>query len=236
MQRPAAILDPAAGVPVTANSFANGETNTVPLKLNQNSARLDLAGRFGGGGYAIATGLVLSAGAGLVLNISAGQAQLDGVVPYYGGAITLTDNTTRTWVWITRTGAITPVLNSTTPPAGACCLLGSVVTASGAITQIDGSGVLTILGGTLCRATGDTTAPTDTPPADQQFLNCGVNGTRYWWDGTAYKPFYDPFAGYPTSTSFGQSFTIPAGYQLVLEELNAGGDLNVLGTLKILGP
>jgi hypothetical protein len=171
--------------PLTSKSFAANATTAIRPNLNENGGRQDMQSRYGGGGYAIATGLAISAGSGLTLNIAAGHAQIDGVVPVAAISVTLTD-AGRNWIWCSRAGAITVVFNSLTPPAGAYCLLGSALTSGGSISSVDQSGVLYLIGGTLWRKTADTTTPGDTPPASLQFIHEGGSSKVWWWTGTQY--------------------------------------------------
>lgn len=177
------VYNPTSG-PLGSHLFAQGDTTTVRPGLNENAGRSDLNARFGGGGYALVHGMALSAGAGLTLNIAAGQAQINSAVTYPGGTASLT-NAGRNWIWISQAGAITVVFNSLTPPAGAQALVGSALTAAGAISSTDTSGVLELKGGMLRRTTADTTTPGDTPSAQLQFWAYG-NGKTWFWTGTAY--------------------------------------------------
>lgn len=161
-----------------------------------------MAGRCGGGLYAIVEGFGLSAGSGLTLNIAAGKAIVDGDVTYPGGSLACTDSG-RNWLWISRAGAITVVFNSLTPPAGAFCLLGSALTAAGVISSVDTSGVLVLRGGTGWRASADVTVPTDTPSSKVQFFHRGTS-KLWWFDGTSY------FQVSPATNAFSQAVIQPS--------------------------
>lgn len=234
---PASLLDPAAGTPLVASALVAGDTSAVLTKLNTNASRLDLAGRWGGGGYAVATGLDLTAGAGLTLNISAGQAVLDGVA-HVGAATTLAlTDAAYNWVWILQNGSITKTTSATTtPPAApsaACAFLGRVYCTGGVISTIDYSGRLELRGGTLYRRTGDSGAPGDAPPAKLQFL-AQTAGGRYWWDGAAYTALWEPLALNADTIAAAEKVVIPAGYQVIIaDELTVNGELTINGKLVV---
>lgn len=179
------VHDPATDGAIIAPSLVAGDTTALLTKFNEVAARVDLVGRYGGGGYAIGEGLAISAGSGLTLNISEGWTTIESGEYYLGGSVTLTNNIARVWLWISQAGAIVQVNNSTTPPAGAHALLGSAVTSGGSITSVDQSGVLYLVGGTLFRRTADTSLPGDTPSSKLQFIHRGAS-KLWWWDGSQY--------------------------------------------------
>jgi hypothetical protein len=152
-----------------------------------NATQLDLTGRYGGGSYAVAAGLVLSAPVrGLNIHISAGHAVLDGIVEV---ATDLTwpvpASTARVWIWLLQSGLPQAVATSLSPPSGACCLLGSCTTDSKNITGLDLSGVLYLRGGMPWRQSADAGVPGDVPPTSLMFYHRTAGGL-YIWDGTAY--------------------------------------------------
>ncbi len=169
-----------------AQSLSTGDTTTVGPKLNSNAMQLDLLGRYGGGGYAVAYGLTLSAPAsGLNLNIAAGHAVIDGVVEVPAATtLAVPGSAARVYVWLQQNGTLT-YTTSLTAPAGACCFLGSCVTGAGNITDVDTSGVLYLRGGVLWRETADEGEPTDEPPATVMLFTRTLGGL-YQWDGTEY--------------------------------------------------
>ena len=244
---PAALLSIVGGVPtvrsvVVANNSGSGSLSTP---FNANAAALDTLGRAGAGAYAIdwdsnpasavLPGLDLTVSAGLTLAIAAGQVVLDSVVQKLAATtLALTDNISRIYLWMNQAGVVTAVHNSTTPPAGVQVFLGSVVTAAGAITSIDGSGVIYFRSGMTFRRTADTAMPTDTPPGGIGFFSLGPSAA-WLWDGSAY---WELSAGLPladTVIASGRSLTIPAGKQLVVAEMDVQGTLTVTGILKVLG-
>ena len=185
------VIDPSLLVSPYSQKLAQADVTELRTKINTNAVELDLAGRFGGGGYAVGIGLGLTINAGLSLTIAPGNAIIDGYTYYAGTNYALADNV-YSWLWLTKTASLEVQTNATsTPPAptaNARAFLGRVLTAAGAITQIDGSGVLSILGGTLYRRTGDTIGPTDSPPANLIIMTRTVGGV-YMWDGSAHRKF-----------------------------------------------
>lgn len=245
---PASLLSIAAAVPntwspVVANNSGSGSLTTP---FNKNAARGDMTGRAGAGGYAIdwdsgpsssTPGLQLTVSSGLTLAVGTGQAMIDGPVQVTTPLTALcTDNIARIHVWLSQAGAVVLVNNSLTPPAGAHAYLGSVVTSGGAITEINGSGVLYYYGAQLIRRTADTSAPGDTPPAGLSFFNRCASGAVYFWTGLEYVALSEPLPLFDTVIAAGVSVTIPAGKQAVVIELDVQGILTVNGLLKILGP
>ena len=172
--------------PLTSPTILQAETTNARPKVNEAHTRADLTARFGGGAFALVHGCALSAGAGLILNIATGQAQINGTVTIPSGVtVSLTDGG-RNWIWLSQAGAITVVFVSLTPPAGAQCLLGSALTAAGVISSVDTSGVLELKGGMLKRTTADTTTPGDTPPAQLMFWHFGASAKVWYWNGLTY--------------------------------------------------
>ena len=192
---PAAVLEKEDLVPTTFPTFTTGDTTSVPTNLNQVSVGADVIGRAGAGAYAIdwdsaasgsTPGLNLTVSSGLTLACGIGTAMIDGPVQVTTPlTIALVDNTARTYIYLSQAGALAKVENSLTPPAGRYCFLGSVVTAAGAITEINGSGVCYLRGPHLVRKTADTGCPSDTPPAGLGlFTQCA--GGLFFWDGENY--------------------------------------------------
>lgn len=166
--------------------------DTVNLpRFNRNFAAQDMMGAYGGGIYAVAQGLALSAGTGLTLQVASGTALIDGVVdvsnittPQTAVATARTivcpNNATR-YVWLMQNATLS-LTSTTTPPSAYCCYLGRVVTLSGAITGLDTSGVMMLKGGFGIRLTADTAGPLDTPPAYLMFFT-KTPTANYLWDG-----------------------------------------------------
>lgn len=185
---PAALLNPDSASPVNAPEVVTGDTTAGTTKLKEIAARLDVTGRWGGGAYAVVSGLLIS-GSALVCTVTAGQAMIDGPTTLAASAtVALADNAYN-WVWILRDGTLTKTSSaSTTPPAApssACVFLGRIqVTASVAGTE-DYSGRWELRCGTLYRRTGDAGVPGDTPAAGLLFLTVTAGGS-YLWNGAAY--------------------------------------------------
>lgn len=155
-------------------------------EYNSNIMAQELIGRKGCGTYCILTGLAISIGSALLLNVSAGQAFIDSVVEIPANTtIAVPDSTARVYIWLKQDGSLTYVANSITPPTGGKVFLGSCVTSGGVVTSVDTSGVLTSQGAIAIRTTADATVPTDTPPSTLTFLTKTTLGT-YMWNGSAY--------------------------------------------------
>ena len=202
--QPAALLSITGAVPTVTEALPTLTSGPGSLSgiASRNAVRLDALGRAGAGAYgidwdsnpasAVLPGLDLTVSSGLTLAIAAGQAVLDSVVQILAPTTkALTDNTARVYLWLKQDLSIVAVNNSVTAPVGACVFLGSCVTSAGAITEINGSGVLYYRGSTLVRQTADVTTPTDTPPAGLSFINIG-SGAAWLWTGTAYLALMNP--------------------------------------------
>lgn len=219
---------------------------------NPNATMLDrLASEGGANAFALSGDFppILSIGAGLLLNISAGEAIIGGPVQVAAGTLAVPNNTQRVWIWMSRSGTLVAVATSTTPPAGQQVLLGSVTTSSGVVTAIDTSGVLYLRGGVLWRQTADSGAPTDTPPSTVSFIARTAGGV-YLWDGAGYTTLGPAYAALSTALSDAQDdLTL---LKLVVKDLirqlvNMGLDdilsgatvaaayANDIGTISVLG-
>lgn len=239
IQMPAALLDESDGLPLTAERILAGASGPAGLlQINQNAARLDNVGRHGGAhAHCIKTGLALTAGAGLTLNIGTGHVGIDAgatldvattlILP--DGAYNAGDLTVRCWIWMNETTGVVQVTSSTVPPAGRYALLGSARTNAGAIVDIDYSGRLELRGGMLYRRTGDEGAPTDAPPAVQVITRTG--GGEYLWDGERYQAVWEPLPLSDLLIPAGETVVIPAGKGVVVPEITVDGTLNILGVL-----
>ena len=187
---PSSLLDITAASPLTG--FPAVQFGLMSsTDYNKQIVVQNLLGRFGAGGaYCVLYGLALSAGSGLTLNIAAGQANIDGPVQIPINTMAMPDNHTgaggdRIWIWLAQAGTLSYVTNSLAPPAGNQLCLGSVTTASGAITAVDNSGVVVGVGGVLFRSTADTTFPSDAPSSSVTVYTKTPTGT-YHWDGAAH--------------------------------------------------
>ncbi len=196
---PSAILSIAGETPLTWTpvvAAASGSGSLVS-KFNKNAVRGDVLGRAGAGAIGVdwdsgssssIPGLNITTTGALNVTVGTGQAMIDGPVQITTPTVVagITDNIARIYLWLSQAGVITPVNNSLTPPAGMQCFIGSVVTAAGAVTEINGSGVCYFLGPHLVRRTADTGTPTDTPPSGLSlFTQCP--GGLFYWDGSQYR-------------------------------------------------
>lgn len=218
-----------------SDSIVTGERTSLSEKLRRNATRADLVGAYGGGGYGIVNGLDLSIGTGLILNIARGLAMIDSVVAVENATtLAVTGSIARIWIWLLQNGTITSVNNSTTPPVGACCLLGSCVTGSSSITSVDTSGVMYLRGGNLCRETADTTTPADTPGSGIVFYTKTISGT-YLWDGTTHNRLSGSLSYVVDAIPAGTTETVPSNAEaLSMDTLDVSGTLDVYGDLYVL--
>lgn len=224
VQVPAALLNPSVDSPTTYQAITAGDTVDGLTKHNANCVRSDNLGRYGGGGRAVASGLELTDGGGLSLAYSAGVILADGTVYKAAGTLALADNST-SYLWISQGGAVTPVVGSTTPPAGTQVYLGRVVTLAAAITDIDYSGRVELKGGYLWRRTNDAGAPGDAPSSAVKFWH-QTAGALYFWDGTAYQgvpPIAASYVVIGTHNALTAERTLTAGDGLALTDGGAGG-------------
>jgi hypothetical protein len=218
---PSALVDPSTGAPLVSDSYVTADT-ALRAKLIRNAVREDLIGRWGGGGYAICTGLAISIGTGLLLNVSAGQAMIDGprTVPA-DTTVAVMDGITRAYVYLSQSGVLSVVNNSLVVPAGAQVFLGSCVTAGGIVTSVDTSGVLYKRGGWLVRQTFDSSCPSDSPPAGLTFINEGAAGA-WIWDGFKYLWVYGGRAALTFSSDANKTLTTPEATNAMID-FGSGG-------------
>ena len=197
---------------LVSRGFNVGESAFLRAKLNSNAAVVDTLGRYGAGIYGVASGLLLSAGVGLLVSVSPGTALIDGPVEAAVQLSAAVPNATASaWVWLLRPAIGNPptLWVSATPviPASPGVLLGNVTTAGGVVTGTDGSGVMQVVSGQGIRRTADAGMPTDTPPVDAAFHAVTAGGT-FDWTGLSYAGG----AGYQTLiTLTGQSLTLTPG-------------------------
>lgn len=181
---------PVVGTAVTSSSSAAAQS--LPTLINADQVRGNLLARHGGGFYAVVTGLELSAGAGLLLNIGTGIAMLDGPAENRTAATLAQTDGLFNRNWISRAGTINKVTSASAsplaPPDGSSpwCYLGGAQTA-GSITSVDYSGRFTLQGNLALRRTADLAEPDDADllPSGVRFLTRTLGGL-YLWDGTEY--------------------------------------------------
>lgn len=216
----------------TARPINNGDSTTAPADLNRNFGEMNLGARYGGGAYAIAHGLALSAGSGLTLNISAGHAVIDGVVELAATTQTMYAATTN-HVWLKRDGTIDVKNNVLTAPTTPATYLGAVVTGASTITSVDTSGRVVLVQGQATRQTADLGMPLDTPSSSVQFLAV-TSGGKWWWNGTAYLHQTDALPQVQAVTRATQDVVIPEDFQnLTNKALRIGGSLRVYGRARV---
>lgn len=221
---PPSLLDPdaASPSPTTMNSFLNGDRVGVAAKLQRNAVAADVLGRYGGGAYAVLNGLVLSEGAGLTLNISAGQIMCDGPITKAASFTAPMTDASTNYVWLLRTGSPS-IRSDTTQPASPGVFLGRVTTAAGAITAIDCSGRLELNQGNLAiRRTADNGCPADSPTAGLRFFTTCLGGL-FLWNGSNHDNLTNAGRSAMTFGSDANKTLTAAEYSASFLEFGAGG-------------
>ncbi len=203
-QLPPSIIDVAGGVPTTWEAVLAGDGDMLG-KLARNAARGDATGRSGGGAYAVVSGLVPSVPVPASLNLpfTAGWGMLDGpVTKRTAFTVAQSPGASRAWQWMDATGAVTPVLNSLSPPGNPHFHCGSCSTTTDQVTSVDLSGVFYLRAGTLWVRTGDVGAPPTSGdaaslagslPTEKSFFHRTQDGL-YIWDGSVYTKIPDAAA------------------------------------------
>ncbi len=212
-----------------------GTTVDLPEYLSENAARVDVGARHGAGGYGIATGLLCSTVSGLTVNVSAGQAMIDGVVELFAGSSAVVGSSTTSYIWFKRNGTL-EVKTTLSPPAIPAVLLGVVVSGVSAITSIDFSGVVYMRSGVLERDTGDAAKPGDTPPATWRGWTRTLGGL-WWWDGELYHRLVTDLPYIKDVLSDGEVAVIPENHQLAVFDsftVEDGGSLTISGKFKVI--
>lgn len=245
---PAALLSIVGGVPNVASTVTpNGSgVGSLSTPFNSNAVRIDALGRAGAGAYAIdwdsnpasavLPGLDLTVSSGLTLAIAAGQAVLDSVRQLLAPTtFVCTDNIARIYLWWSQAGVFSAVHNSLTPPAGIQTFAGSIVTSGGAITAIDGSGVMYFRGGMLTRQTADTGCPSDTPPAGLCFVN-HCPGGAFLWTGTGYQNLTNSGIAALSFASDANKTLTAAEYSNALLSFAAGVGTTITATRDVILP
>lgn len=218
-------LDPAATTPAVVDILVAGDDATDILEVSRNQGvHVTALARYGGGIVGIVTGLDLTAGSGLTLNVAAGSAMMDGLVSKTGAStVALTDNV-RSYVWMSTAGALTPKAHpDLTPPAGLHCFLGSALTSGGSISSVDQSGVI-YLRPLPHRRTADAGAPADTPPARTSHL-IQTAGGHWLWDGEEYLILVKQAAARADVAGGADLATTIAAFNDLLAKLRTSGAL-----------
>lgn len=187
-----------AGVTEALYDFTDGAAEKMKGALRALSVALENAFQFPSGLCAVARAadFTLSAGSGLTCNIAAGTALMGTIVEYAGGSSTMISSS-RSFLWIDKTGSI-HVTSTKTPPSGLTCFIGSVLSGSSTITSVDTSGVVYCRGCLFYRKTNDSGVPGDAPPSDVSFVTSTAAHT-YLWDGDGYYLTLDGSSPLPTN-------------------------------------
>lgn len=209
-----------------ARPIPQGTTGELPAFLCENAARLDLGARHGAGAYGIAYGLVASNGGGLIVEVTAGQAMIDGVVELYEDATIVVGVSTTSFIWFKLDGTL-EVRVSLTPPAQPAVLIAVVTTDASAITSVEFAGVVYLRSGVPERETADIGPPLDTPDETWRGWTKTQSGL-WWWDGAAYQRLVNdvPFV----RDEIEGSVHIPEDHQQMWF-----GSLTISGTLRVGG-
>lgn len=214
-----------------ARPIPQGTTGELPALLCENAARLDLGARHGAGAFGIAHGLVASDGGGLIVEVSAGQAMIDGVVELYEDATIVVGVSTTSFIWFKIDGTLEARV-SLTPPAQPAVLIAVVTTDASSITSVEVAGVVYMRSGVPERETADVAHPLDTPDANWRGWTRTQSGL-WWWDGTAYQRLVNevPY----TRDVIEGSVHIPADHQQMwFGSLTIGGTLKIGGRVRIV--
>lgn len=228
-----------SGTAAVAKNIASGDVNWRTASANPNAAILDRIAALGGcNAHAVNASFppLLSAGTGLHVDVAAGEVLIGGPVQIAAQSVVVPDDTATVWIWAKQDRTVIPVATSTTPPAGECCLLGSVTTASGFVTAVDASGVVYLMGGQLVRQTADAGAPADAPPSTVLLWTKTASGLHQW-QGDAHNlivPTVDGALQLPSGTS-DPTGTLPgtgvyAWYRTDLDQIRVvvnGGDARI---------
>jgi len=123
------LLDPMATAkfpPVTTKFLISSVPTDLIDILQELAVRMDMVSRHGGGGIAVASGLELEDGGGLTLQVSAGEALIDGLVTIPDPLTLAIAGGARSHVWLSQTGDLNAVTHpDRDPPAGTRLYLGS---------------------------------------------------------------------------------------------------------------
>lgn len=243
-QVPTNVLDVGLMAPNVWEGFTEGTLGPELVEILQRDAvRSELMGRHGGGMIGVLWGLDLTA-TGLVLEISKGQARIDGPIPESLATVfpddepyddlALADDADN-YIWMSRAGVFSKMIDSTAAPgAGPWCYLGMVPVASGVASTPDYSGRVQVEQRGQARVrTGDTGAPAWSPPETVSFWHQTATGL-WFWDGYAYH-FNQPLVPmHPTTFPAGYTQVIPEGFRSVLHgKIKVEGRLVVDGELRM---
>lgn len=173
----------------SSKSIAEGEIIWAN-DFNRNAAYLDILAQYGGGMVGIVHGLTITTSSGLVMNVAAGGAVIEGLVQKTATETIVCTAGGNNFVWLKRDGALEVVYNSTTPPTDTSTLLGIVVTNSSQATSFDTSGVCYIRSGLVFRQTADVGTPTDVPSSSWVGITKTLGGSYLFTE--EYKRILSP--------------------------------------------
>lgn len=173
-----------SNAPPVSDEFSTGVSAGFTTQLNKQFKRADLMGSYGSGAYGVADGLTLTAGTGLVCNVAAGHAVIDGVVERSATTIVVAASSTN-WIWLKQDGTLVSQDDTTAKPSGNCVLLGAAITDGSGVTSIETAGVCYFRSGVLWRETADAYEPTDTPNSAVRIWT-KTSGGDYFWNGSRY--------------------------------------------------
>lgn len=177
-------ISDSADAPLVSNEFAAGMASGFTTKLNQDNKRQDLLAVYGGGGYGVCSGFVITAGSGLQAAVAAGKAVCGGVLEKTSSSNVVVSASSTNWIWLKQDGTFV-VQTTTAKPSGECVLLGAAVTDGSGVTSIETAGVVYLRGGQLWRQTADSLAPQDSPGSTLRIWTTTAGG-EYFWNGSAW--------------------------------------------------
>jgi hypothetical protein len=180
----AAALADGSVFPEVGQKIVAGQVTGFVSAFNGQSRRVDVFSR-AFGLFAVISGLAISAGTGLSLNVATGYALIDGVLEVAAQAYVVPASQARVWIWVKQDKTVVHTLTATAPSAKSL-YIGSVVTSGSAITSVDSvDGVQCLKGGIVYRATSDTGIPDASGPSGQVMVAKTLGGT-FLWNGAAW--------------------------------------------------
>lgn len=165
-------------------TFANGD-DTWGAAYNRSQAIIESVMRCGAGLKGVVTGLEISAGSGLTLNIAAGKALSNGLLELFTATtLAMSDNTVN-YIWFKEDQTFEKITAGISPPTPSGVFIGTVTTSGGAITAVDDSGICYVRANSIYRKTADPYKPGDTPPSNWLGYTKTLGGL-WFWNGSDY--------------------------------------------------
>lgn len=215
--------------------YGQGEfASSVPARLNENAVRQDLQARYGGGAMGVCLGLVLSAGTGLQGLVSAGHANIDGLVEVRTQAQVVLSASSTNCVWLRSDGAF-EVRTDLAAPSLPAVLVGIAFTDGSGVTAVDESGVVYLRAGVPERSTADIGKPSATASSAWRGWTKTLSG-RWWWDGSAYQRVGGDVPFLKDVLASGESVRVPANHQVQFFDsltVQAGATLTIDGKVRV---